>query len=245
MSAKRRMTSSFSSPGRRPCRTPSRIPPARASARVRASDRTAAAGAASASVSAGSSTARPRQRLGVRVVVVPPIRGQTTNTRCPAATSSRTRCQTRAMWTGCSRATTTWVEIGARPAGSSDSVETSTSPKTVIATVRGIGVAVMTRTCGREPSRDFAARAARCSTPKRCCSSTTTSARSWKSTFSWISACVPMTMPASPLTMSSRRLAPVGACAASRSAARRRVASSGDPSRPPSASGPSSVVMDR
>ena len=48
-----------------------------------------------------------------------------------------------------SAAGTTWVAIGERPAGSSVSVEVSRSPKTVMATVRGIGVAVMTRTCGR------------------------------------------------------------------------------------------------
>ncbi len=44
---------------------------------------------------------------------------------------------------------TTWVLIGDRPAGSSVSVETSRSPNTVIATVRGIGVAVITSMCGR------------------------------------------------------------------------------------------------
>ena len=42
------------------------------------------------------------------------------------------------------------------------------------ASVRGIGVAVMCRTCGARP----AASAERCSTPKRCCSSTTATARS-------------------------------------------------------------------
>ena len=41
------------------------------------------------------------------------------------------------------------MAIGERPAGSSVRVETSRSPKTVIATVRGIGVAVITSTCGR------------------------------------------------------------------------------------------------
>ena len=40
------------------------------------------------------------------------------------------------------------MAIGARPAGSSVSVEISRSPNTVIATVRGIGVAVITSTCG-------------------------------------------------------------------------------------------------
>ena len=56
--------------------------------------------------------------------------------------------QARSRKCGFSAAGTTWVAIGERPAGSSVSVETSRSPKTVIATVRGIGVAVMTSTCG-------------------------------------------------------------------------------------------------
>ena len=45
-----------------------------------------------------------------------------------------------------------------------------------MATVRGIGVAVMTSTCGGAAA--LPRRASRCSTPKRCCSSTTTSPRS-------------------------------------------------------------------
>ena len=64
------------------------------------------------------------------------------------------------------------------------------SPKTVIATVRGIGVAVMTRTCGG--LLPLLRRASRCSTPKRCCSSTTTRPRSANCTCSWIRACVPI-----------------------------------------------------
>ena len=65
---------------------------------------------------------------------------------------------------------------------------------------RGMGVAVMTSVWGLRSA--FADRAARCSTPKRCCSSTTTSPRSRKVTGSLRRACVPMTMPASPVTMS-------------------------------------------
>ena len=53
--------------------------------------------------------------------------------------------------------------------------------------MRGIGVAVMWRTCGARPSTS----AERCSTPKRCCSSTTATARSRNSKPFWISACVP------------------------------------------------------
>src|SRR5659263_48613 len=54
--------------------------------------------------------------------------------------------------------------------------------------------------------------ASRCSTPKRCCSSTTTSPRSKNWTCSWIRACVPTTMPASPDAASSKdlRRMPVG-----------------------------------
>ncbi len=89
------------------------------------------------------------------------------------------------------------VWIAARPAGSSASVEISRSPKTVIATVRGIGVAVMTSTCGGVPA--LSVRAARCSTPNRCCSSTTTRPRSKNCTCSSSSAWVPITIPASPI----------------------------------------------
>ena len=52
----------------------------------------------------------------------------------------------------------------------------------------------MWRTCGARPSP----RAARCSTPKRCCSSTTATARSANSTSRWMSACVPTAIPTSP-----------------------------------------------
>ena len=58
----------------------------------------------------------------------------------------------------------------------------SRSPKTTMAAVRGIGVAVITSRSGSRPSpsspRPLSRRAARCSTPKRCCSSITTTPRS-------------------------------------------------------------------
>ena len=81
---------------------------------------------------------------------------------------------------GFSKVFTTWVVIGARPKGNSRKVETSKSPKTVIATVRGIGVAVITSRCGGIFA--FPLRASRCSTPNRCCSSTTINPRSSNST---------------------------------------------------------------
>ena len=132
--------------------------------------------------------------------------------------------------------------MGARPAGSSRRVEVSRSPNTVIATVRGMGVAVITSTCGG--TAPLPRRASRCSTPKRCCSSTTTRARSRKSTFSWSSACVPTTMPASPLTMSSRvrRRSAVDWLPVSSAT---RVPCSAPPSMPPSARSPSIAVMVR
>ena len=75
-----------------------------------------------------------------------------------------------------------------------------------MATVRGIGVAVMTSTCGgRLP---LARSASRCSTPKRCCSSTTTRPRSAKSTPSCSSAWVPTTIPARAARDVGARLAP-------------------------------------
>ena len=43
---------------------------------------------------------------------------------------------------------TRWVVTGLRPAGSSSKTEVTRSPKTVMATVRGIGVAVMTSRWG-------------------------------------------------------------------------------------------------
>ncbi len=86
--------------------------------------------------------------------------------------------------------------------------------------------------------------ASRCSTPKRCCSSTTTKPRSAKDTLSWIRACVPTTMPAAPLAVSSmacRRCAvfsePVSSVI--------RVALSAAPSSPAMARSPSSSASER
>ena len=92
--------------------------------------------------------------------------------------------------------------MGWRPKGSSRNVETSRSPKTVIATVRGIGVAVITRRCGGFVALLLSA--SRCSTPKRCCSSTTIKPKSLKATLSPRSACVPITIPAAPDAASAR-----------------------------------------
>ncbi len=98
------------------------------------------------------------------------------------------------------------VLIGRRPGGISSSTEMSRSPYAVIASVRGMGVAVITSMSGIHP---FVRSAARCLTPKRCCSSTTTRPRPWNSTPSWISACVP--------TVTWARPSAARACACSRS----------------------------
>ena len=173
--AKDPMTASFSSAGSCPCRTPSRTP----------------ASGPERSCSANCSTPSPSPSLAVV-----PMRGATTNTWRPWATSSRTRSHARSTQAGRRRASTTVVVTSARPCGSSASVETSRSPNTVIATDRGIGVAVSTSTCGRACARSV--RTARCSTPKRCCSSTTTRPRStnwrWSASRAW----VPTMIPASP-----------------------------------------------
>ena len=68
------------------------------------------------------------------------------------------------------------------PAGFSSRMERSMSPYWASASERGIGVAVITRTSTAWP---FSARSMRWRTPKRCCSSTTTRRRSWKSTSFW------------------------------------------------------------
>ena len=65
-----------------------------------------------------------------------------------------------------------------------------------MATVLGIGVAVITKRCGGFTALVFSA--SRCSTPNRCCSSTTISPKSAKATDSLSKACVPITIPAWP-----------------------------------------------
>ena len=93
--------------------------------------------------------------------------------RPPRATRSQVRSTQRGLDAPARRAS----RSATGRAGSSVSVEVSRSPNTVIATVRGIGVAVMTSTCGGWLALARAS-ASRCSTPNRCCSSTTTSPRS-------------------------------------------------------------------
>ena len=93
----------------------------------------------------------------------------------------------------------------------------SRSPKTTMAAVRGMGVAVMTSRSGSRPvpssPRPLSRRAARCSTPKRCCSSMTTTPRERKATWSVSRAWVPTRMStvpsASPAWMPARSAAPV------------------------------------
>jgi len=115
-------------------------------------------------------------------------------------------------------------------------VETSRSPKTVIATVRGMGVAVMTSECASSRVRSTS----RCSTPNRCCSSTTTRPRSSNRTCSDRSAWVPTTMPASPAAIAARARV---RCRAGRAAV--RISTRVPPPRPPMARVPSSAVIDR
>ena len=88
------------------------------------------------------------------------------------------------------------VVTGSRPGGSSSMMVMSRSPKTTMAAVRGMGVAVITSRSGSRPwpsaPRPLARRAARCSTPKRCCSSMTTTPRERKPTRSVRRAWVPI-----------------------------------------------------
>ena len=94
----------------------------------------------------------------------------------------------------------TRVVGGMRPAGFSSRRDTSRSPKAASVRVRGIGVALMARTSGARP---FMVSLRRSDTPKRCCSSITTSPRSWNATLSWNRACVPQTTLASPDAIAS------------------------------------------
>ena len=89
------------------------------------------------------------------------------------------------------------VTIGLRPGGSSSMTETSRSPYNVMASVRGIGVAVMTSTWGG--CAFLVHKRARCATPKRCCSSITTRPSEEKFTVSSITACVPISIRTSPV----------------------------------------------
>ena len=91
----------------------------------------------------------------------------------------------------------------------SRTTETSRSPYTVSASVRGIGVAVITSTSGIRP---FDRSVARCTTPKRCCSSMMASPSEWKFTVPCTSACVPTMRsiaPADSRASRSRRRSPV------------------------------------
>ena len=128
--------------------------------------------------------------------------GTTTNVRCPRAASSRTLLHVPSSWDG--RLTPVW--IATRPAGGVRRSETSRSAYSTWPSVRGIGVAVISRTCGERPPA-FASSAPRWSTPKRCCSSMMTRPRSANETASWMSAWVPTTTSAWPDAIASRALA--------------------------------------
>ena len=106
---------------------------------------------------------------------------------------------------------TSLVTTGVRPGGSSSMTDTSRSAKNVMASVRGMGVALMLSWCGTMRPRTvspFLVSARRWPTPKRCCSSTMDRPSRWNSTWSWISACVPTTsctLPSATAAAASRR----------------------------------------
>ncbi len=87
---------------------------------------------------------------------------------------------------------------GLRPGGSWSITDTLRLPYTVIAKVRGIGVAVITSTCGA--TEFFFHNRALCATPKRCCSSITTNPRFLNVTLSSSRACVPTRIWSEPLS---------------------------------------------
>ena len=146
--AKARMAASFSSEGILPC-----------SGSTRMSANRGLRGAARRPARRPSGCASGRARLdGLLGGVVPSSRprrrspGTRRTPAGPAPSSSASRSQTRPTHAGFSASGTTNVSMPARPVGQLvRMVETSRSPNTVIATVRGIGVAVSTSTCGDAP----------------------------------------------------------------------------------------------
>ena len=87
-------------------------------------------------------------------------------------------------------------ELASRPAcgraAARRAPTTSRSPYAVSASVRGIGVAVITSRCGAPCPSPLSRSFARCATPNRCCSSITTSPSAPNPTPSASSACVPI-----------------------------------------------------
>ncbi len=147
--ANRRITSSFSSGGSRPCSTSTRSPASGPSAQHRRDvERPRRPAAAPASPRRPAPSSPPADGSSVVGDVAADPRADdvrlVARRRPPRGPAARRGRGSAASPRPARRA----MAIGDRPAGSSVSVETSRSPNTVIATVRGIGVAVMTRTCG-------------------------------------------------------------------------------------------------
>ena len=118
-----------------------------------------------------------------------------TKARWPAATSVTTSGQVPTVGSGpiCASSSKRRVPVTTRcrPAGALRRSETSRSAWKTWPRVRGIGVAVISRTWGVRP---FPASASRWATPKRCCSSMTARARSANTVPAESRACVPTTM---------------------------------------------------
>ena len=136
------------------------------------------------------------------------------------------------------------VVIGWRPRGSSRNVEVSRSPYTVSATVRGIGVAVITSRCGVIPLRGLGAQPVSLLDPETVLLIDHHHAELVELHRILQQAWVPMTMPASPAAISARTyffcavvIDPVSSAT--------RAASSAPPSWPPMANGPRTSVIDR
>ena len=230
--AKRRITSSFTSGASRPCSTSTVSPgsgPRPASAR-------------------SSSTAQRRARAvppPFGVVGVVGVDARTHDVDLPTGLHLLARPLPDPVEPrpACPAVGTTVVAIGCRPAGSSVSVEVSRSPYTVMATVRGIGVAVITSTCGGVAA--LLRNASRCSTPNRCCSSTTTSPRSKNWTVFSQQRVGPDDDAGIADADVEQRLAPRGGALIDPVTSATRVASSAAPSSPCRPSGPSSASIDR
>ena len=199
--SKARITASFSSGGSRPCRTPSAQAGQRPLGQHRqhvdhGERRRAAAGAAPAR--------RDRSRGRPESVLLVGLHRSAGTPRTPGV--RRRPPHGRAATPGPARpaslpAAPPWWRSATdrravRRAWTSRGHRTPSSP-------RCAGSGSLSSPAGAAAARRSPRSASRCSTPKRCCSSTTTRPSSANSTCSWISACVPTTMPASPVTASS------------------------------------------
>ena len=156
-SRKRAISPSRSAGLRRPWTSPTRSGASSPVSRSNSASAAAAHAVSTSSSMSSSSSKKPSVSSAVAsAFAAAPIRGTTTNVRRPAAASSRTLSHVPSSSSGRRMP----VRIGTRPAGAVRRVDTSRSAYRTWPSVRGIGVAVISRTCGRAAGRLCLERAA-------------------------------------------------------------------------------------